>query len=34
MEGSCEYGHEPSGPIKCLEVLAAQLAASQEGFSK
>jgi hypothetical protein len=29
MEGSCEDGNEPSGSIKCWEVLAA----SQEGLS-
>jgi hypothetical protein len=35
VEGSCEHGNEPSGFIKCWEVLelAAQLAASQEGLS-
>jgi hypothetical protein len=21
VEGSCEYGNEPSGPIKCWDVL-------------
>jgi hypothetical protein len=35
VEGSCEYGSEPSGSIKCWEILEqlAQLAASQEGLS-
>jgi hypothetical protein len=35
MECSCEGGNEPSGSIKCWEVLelAAQLAVSQEGLS-
>jgi hypothetical protein len=34
VEGSCEHSNEPSGSIKCWEVLeAAQLAASQEGPS-
>jgi hypothetical protein len=34
-EGSCEHGNEPSGSIKCWEILrvAPQLAASQEGLS-
>jgi hypothetical protein len=31
VEGSCEHGNEPSGSIKCREVL--ELAASQEGLS-
>jgi hypothetical protein len=35
VEGSCEHGNEPSGSIKCWEVLevAAQLVASLEGLS-
>jgi hypothetical protein len=35
VEGSCEHGIEPSGSIKCWEVLegAAQMAAPQEGLS-
>jgi hypothetical protein len=35
VEGSSEHGNEPSGSIKCWEalVIAAQLAASQEGLS-
>jgi hypothetical protein len=34
VECSREHGTEPSGSIKCLEVLvAAQLATSQEGLS-
>jgi hypothetical protein len=35
VEGSCEHGIEPSGSIKCWEVLegATQLAAPQEGLS-
>jgi hypothetical protein len=34
VEGSCEHCNEPSGSIKCWEVLvAAQLAAFQEGLS-
>jgi hypothetical protein len=35
VEGSCEYGIEPSVSIKCWEVLegAAKLAAPQEGLS-
>jgi hypothetical protein len=35
VEGSCEHGNEPSGSIKCWEVLrvAAQLVASQEGLN-
>jgi hypothetical protein len=35
MEGSCEHGDEPSGSLKLLGIfgMAAQLAASQEGFS-
>jgi hypothetical protein len=34
VEGCCENGNEPSGSIKCWEVLVAeQLAASQEGLS-
>jgi hypothetical protein len=36
VEGSCEYGIEPSGSIKCWEVLewlAAQLMTPQEGLS-
>jgi hypothetical protein len=32
VECSCEHSNEPSGSIKCWEVLA-QLAASQEGLS-
>jgi hypothetical protein len=34
-EGSCEHGNEPSGSIKCWEVLEwlPILAASQEGLS-
>jgi hypothetical protein len=33
--GPCEHGNEPSGSIKCWEVLevAAQLTVSQEGLS-
>jgi hypothetical protein len=33
--GSCEHGDEPSGSIKCWEVLEwlHKLAASQEGLS-
>jgi hypothetical protein len=38
VEGSCEHGNEPSGSIKCWQVLefiilGAQLAASQEGLT-
>jgi hypothetical protein len=35
VEGSCEYGNEPSGSIKCWNAfdLVAGLATSQEGFS-
>jgi hypothetical protein len=35
VEGSCEHGDEPSGSLKLLasSPVAAQLAASQEGFS-
>jgi hypothetical protein len=34
-EGSCEHGNEPSGSVKCWEVLEhlLQLAASQEELS-
>jgi hypothetical protein len=32
VQGSCEYGNESLGSIKCWEV-AAQLAASQDGLS-
>jgi hypothetical protein len=32
VEGSCEHGNEPSGSIKCWEVLE-QLATPQEGLS-
>jgi hypothetical protein len=33
MEGSCEHGNEPLASIKCWEIVAAQLAAFQEGLS-
>jgi hypothetical protein len=34
VEGPFEHGNQPSGSIKCLEILeAAQLATSQEGLS-
>jgi hypothetical protein len=35
VESSCDHGIEPSGFIKCWEVLeaAAQLVAPQEGLS-
>jgi hypothetical protein len=35
LEDSCEHGIEPSGSIKCWEVLewTAQLAAPEEGLS-
>jgi hypothetical protein len=33
MEGSCEHGNKPSDSIKCLKLIAAQLAASREGLS-
>jgi hypothetical protein len=34
VEASYEHGNEPSGSIKCWEIIlvAAQLAASQEGL--
>jgi hypothetical protein len=33
VEGPCEHSNEPLGSIKCWEILAAQLADSQEGLS-
>jgi hypothetical protein len=34
VEGSCEYSNEPSGSIKCWEVLETlHMATSQEGLS-
>jgi hypothetical protein len=35
VEGVCEQSNEPSGSIKCCEILcvAVQLAALQEGLS-
>jgi hypothetical protein len=34
VEGSCEHGIEPSGSIKCWEVLEGlHMAAPQEGLS-
>jgi hypothetical protein len=35
VEGSCEYGNEPSGSLNCSEILqlAKRLSASREGLN-